>query len=199
MIWPFTMFFSKPTHKYRRVMNPKNMYTIGKVSNWQCRQRAEYEWNVRRTELNKSRIEPLTGIRAKWLARGILKKLQRKMKFVTDIENYGVEDYWATAEEVLNTYRDDCDGFAVAIWSYLGNEAFIEKDIGMVYVYGHMFACWHENGNDDDFWVLDNGFLTRRMVKASKLFPIKRRGKILEPIYGFNVKRWWEYKKIKEV
>lgn len=199
MFWPFSIFNSKPTHKYKRIINPKDMYVIGKVADWQDRQRAEYEWHVGHIELGKKRISPLKGIRARWLARSILKKVQRKMEFVRDIQNYGISDYWATADEVLNTYRDDCDGFAVAIWAYLRHHAYPEEDIGMVYVHGHMFACWHENGNNDDCWVLDNGFMTRGMVKASKFFPIERKGEILEPVYGFNAKSWWNYKKIKEV
>lgn len=198
MIWPFNLFI-RPKYKYKRVMNPKDMAAIGKVHDWQERQKTDYEWNISRSELSKKYITPLTGIRARWAARSILKKVQRKMHFVRDIENYGMSDYWATAEEVLSTHRDDCDGFAVALWAYLTNYNFSEMDIGMVYVHGHMFACWHEDGNDDDFWVLDNGFMTTSMVKASKFFPIKRKDNLLEPIYGFNAKRWWDYKKIKEV
>lgn len=191
------LFSKKPKHTYKRTIMPEDMYVVGKVADWQDRQRAEYRWHVGHLELGKKRIAPLKGIRARWLARSILRKVQRKMDFVSDKENYGVNDYWATADEVLNVLRDDCDGFAVAVWAYLRYNAFVEADIGMVYVYGHMFACWHEEG-DEDFWVLDNGFLTHSMVKASKFFPVERKGEVLEPIYGFNMKNWWNYKKIKE-
>lgn len=191
------LFKSKPKYKYSRTVMPENVCIIGKITDWQDRQRAEYQWHVGHIELGKKRINPLKGIRARWLAKSILKKVQQKMEFVRDIENYGMNDYWATADEVLSTYRDDCDGHSVAVWAYLRYNAFSENTIGMVYVHGHMFACWYEK-EGDDFWVLDNGFMTRRMVKASKFFPIERKGKILEPVYGFNNKNWWKYKKIKE-
>jgi len=193
------LFKSKPKHKYVRTMMPENMYVIGKIADWQDRQKAEYLWHVGHIELGKKRVTPLKGIWARWAVRNILKKVQRKMEFVKDIQNYGLSDYWATSDEVLNTFRDDCDGFAVAMWAYLRHNAFPENNIGMVYVYGHMFACWYESGGGDDFWVLDNGFLTRSMVKASKFFPVERRGEVLEPVYGFNMRNWWKYKKIKEV
>lgn len=43
----------------------------------------------------------------------------------------------------------------------------------------------------DDFYILDNGYLTRKVVKASSYF---FKNEKVRPIVGFNVGNQWSYK-----
>lgn len=129
-------------------------------------------------------------------AKRILREVQKRIDYISDIEQYKRINHYPTSKQVWTTDKDDCDGQAIAVWKALELQEFPADEIGMGVVDGHMFAVWHDPELINDFWVLDNGFLSRKMVKASKLFPCKYRGRPLEPLYGFNVNSWWSYVKI---
>lgn len=123
-------------------------------------------------------------------AQEILQGAQQRIKYVKD-----KEDYWPTSYEVVMSLADDCDGFAIYVWSMLRTSGFPPDSIGMVYVPGdpgHMCACIHETEND--FWILDNGYLTKEIKKAREVFPVKRNGVILNPRFGFNLEKSWRYR-----
>ena len=176
-------------YKYQRELYTKN--AVGKIGMWQRRENGNVTPAIYH-DIDKSDKDKYTAMR-------ILNYLQNEIEFVKDWDQYGVLDHWPTSSEILNSMKDDCDGFAVAVWAYLRRYRIDFKNIGMVYVSGdpaHMITCWHENGDPNDFWVLDNGYMSDRMVKASKLFPFKRNGVEMEPKYGFNHLTWWRYNRI---
>lgn len=135
----------------------------------------------------------------------VMKIINQVIEYTHDYIQYG-RDHWPTSEQVFNTLKDDCDGQSIAMWYLLFKADFPLHEIGMCYLLGvsknncnnkgHMIAVWHDPKLKNDFWVLDNTFLTRKMIKASKLFPIKRNGKIFKPIYGFNLENTWIYKEL---
>jgi len=140
----------------------------------------------------------------KLVCRQVMKTINQVIEYTHDFIQYG-RDHWPTSEQVFKTMKDDCDGQSIAMWYLLISAGIPADQIGMCYLKGigkkdnrgHMIAVWHDPKLEDDFWVLDNKFLTKKMIKASKLFPIKRNGRIFNPIYGFNTKDTWIYKEIK--
>lgn len=46
----------------------------------------------------------------------ILKFVYKKVDYITDKENYGKIEYWASAIETLNREKDDCDGINALIY-----------------------------------------------------------------------------------
>jgi hypothetical protein len=86
---------------------------------------------------------------------------------------------------------------SIAMWRILYNSGQFEPDtIGLVLVHGHMFCCYHHK--DNDFYVLDNGYLSPGTIQlASSLFPVTRKGTLLNPLIGFNLDKAWKYKPVK--
>lgn len=121
----------------------------------------------------------------------VMNWVKENIEYVSDLKNYGTREHWATTKEILNRRRDDCDGQAMAMWRLLRANGVQDSKIGMVHCDGHLFCCLHET--DSDWWVLDNGFLSHRLVKAKDLFPIKRKGRKLVPLWGFNLHSFWVY------
>lgn len=181
----------KPPVYYEKIMQ-ENFAPI-KVSNWQRRQARE----------NLFTESLMPGVSLKDVAKNKLKAIQDLYVHTTDFDNYGVLDYWPTVNDLYSSFvmsnkpyfHEDCDGFAIAMWESLYRSQYQPYHIGMCYVHKHMFCTWHPINIYPDFWVLDNGYLSTKMIKASKLFPIKRDGLLLEPKWGFNLNNWWKFER----
>jgi len=193
--WPF-----KKGPLYERV--PYEGYRPFKITDWQRREKKDEEAKRLSTKVFSSR--KMTRKNAK----GLLRASQRMYVHTTDWDNYGKLDHWPVASDMIGhnftqqayirpqvPFKEDCDGFAIVLWWHL-DWIMIENTnrLGICYVHKHMFAVWHDINIAPDFWVLDNGYLSKKMVKASKLFPIKRDGVMLEPKWGFNLYDVWKYK-----
>lgn len=87
--------------------------------------------------------------------------------------------------------QGDCDGRALHLLGKARSMGFSDAKIGVTIVKGHMFFSLHHT--KDDFYVFDNGFLSRAVVLASDLFPLKKKGVKLVPLYGFNYISEWTY------
>lgn len=111
----------------------------------------------------------------------------RNIKYVSDEKNYDKKEHWATTKEILEKGSGDCEDQAFVIYKKLMAAGYPEKDLGIILVEGHAFACIYYC--PCDFYVLDNGHFTMNIVKASELFPCK--GKV--PIAGFNLTTCWSY------
>jgi len=148
-----------------------------------------YDWQKREKQTNPKK-EIQSGVINLDLAKKIHKECLINFKYVKDIDQFKINDYWATSGEVLKEQKDDCDGFAVLIWRKLRDAGFPDDKIGMIIVPGHMCACIYHSEND--FIILDNGFLTFSFEKASVFFSTDR-GKEKLPILGFNMFYKWGY------
>lgn len=166
-------FWRKPTPFLKK---PYNLYNRDRIRNWQSRQRY----------ITKDKQDGVINMKA---AEEIHLWVLKNIKYVSDETQWHVKEYWPTSEEVMKRKADDCDGIAVAHWFMLRDCGFPDDSIGMVMTDNHMFACIYDE--DDDFWVLDNGYLTTKIVRASKLFPHSKGG---SPIAGFNLFDAWSYK-----
>lgn len=88
-----------------------------------------------------------------------------RMRYQTDIRNYGVEEHWKSwAKEIREgqeDIRDDCDGFATTFAELLAEEGFPLQDIAIVFCYsrqgreGHL-ACKVFDDERGGWYFLDN-------------------------------------------
>lgn len=151
-----------------------NGYGFSKIKNWVARERYE----PCHTSIHDPKLKEAKKIHH-WVLRNI--------KYIGDEKNYNDIDHWATTKEILERGSGDCEDQAFVIYKKLMAAGYPEKDIGIILIEGHAFACIYYCPYD--FYVLDNGYMTMNIVKASKLFPYKK----LEPIAGFNLTDCWSY------
>lgn len=80
-----------------------------------------------------------------------------KIKYTTDIENYGVSDYWAKPAETLKKGMGDCEDIAILKYNMLEKAGMSKKDINVIYtVYkgkGHIYL---EVTLDGKIYNMDN-------------------------------------------
>jgi predicted transglutaminase-like cysteine proteinase len=110
-----------------------------------------------------------------------------KIKFKSDKDNYGMNDYWATPMEFL-ARGGDCEDYAVAKYISLRAMGLTDKDMRLAIVYDHQMKMPHavlvvyeENGT---MLVLDNQ--SENIKRADK---INR----YQPIYSINQLAWWRH------
>jgi len=70
--------------------------------------------------------------------------------YLSDQENYGLVDYWATSTEVIARGKDDCDGQAIACWRKMRDLNLPDLSIGIVIIKsddgrGHAIAGYWPN------------------------------------------------------
>lgn len=74
----------------------------------------------------------------------VLRKIHLKyaaVDYIPDIENYGVEEYWATREEMEKHGGGDCDDFALAKYFDLLEAGIKDSDMKITIIYnGQMHA-----------------------------------------------------------
>jgi predicted transglutaminase-like cysteine proteinase len=111
----------------------------------------------------------------------------KKIVFVNDIDNYGVEDYWATPVESLSRGAGNCKGYAIAKFFSLKMMGVAEEKLRIAYVKSlqynmfHMVMLYYSNPGADPL-VLDN------LVDSIK--PASERRDLL-PIFTFNGAGLW--------
>jgi len=111
----------------------------------------------------------------------------KKIVFVNDIDNYGVEDYWATPVEALSRGAGDCEDYAIAKYFSLKIMGVAEEKLRIAYVKSlqynmfHMVMLYYSNPGADPL-VLDN------LVDSIK--PASERRDLL-PIFTFNGAGLW--------
>ena len=110
-----------------------------------------------------------------------------RARFVTDIEHWGEEDYWATPVELLTTNGGDCEDFSIAKYLTLKSMGVPDEQLRIVYVkalelnQAHMVLAWYPEPDADPL-ILDN------LINAIK--PASSRTD-LEPVYSFNGDGLW--------
>lgn len=179
----FKGMFNFKKSKEKLVLNrtfTKNFDPSGKV----------YVWREREKNCNK--ILDLPDLSKMDMLTYAVKRVQKEIVYMSDVENWDKTDYWPTSQEVFERKREDCDGKAIAMWRILKDSGkFDDREIGLVIICGHMLACYHL---DNDFYVLDNGFVTKEVELASKVFPVTYKNVKFYPLYGFNLTEGWIYK-----
>ncbi|WP_336368254.1 transglutaminase-like cysteine peptidase [Marinobacter sp. C2H3] len=110
-----------------------------------------------------------------------------RARFVSDMEHWGQEDYWATPVELLATNGGDCEDFAIAKYLTLKSMGVPDDQMRIVYVkalslnQAHMVLAWYREPDADPL-ILDN--LINDIKPASQRTD-------LEPVYSFNGAGLW--------
>jgi predicted transglutaminase-like cysteine proteinase len=113
-----------------------------------------------------------------------------RIRFVNDIDLWGVQDYWATPFETLCKNAGDCEDFAIAKFFTLKAIGMPEEKLNIMYVkalqYGiaHMVLAYYSEPGTEPL-ILDN--LIDGIAPASKRPD-------LMPVFGFNGSGLWTAK-----
>jgi predicted transglutaminase-like cysteine proteinase len=108
-------------------------------------------------------------------------------RFVSDEEQWGVEDYWASPREFISQNAGDCEDFALAKYFSLLAVGVPEERLRMTYVnaldlgQAHMVLTYYPTPASEPL-VLDN--LTPDILPASKRSDLR-------PVYSFNGVGLW--------
>jgi predicted transglutaminase-like cysteine proteinase len=143
----------------------------------EARSRAE-QW---RDLINQGTILP----EAEKLAR--VNAFFNRLPFLSDLEHWGKEDYWATPIEMIASNGGDCEDFSIGKYITLKEMGVPESRLRLTYVkalrlnQSHMVVTYFPTPAADPL-VLDN--LTERIAPASQ-----RRD--LLPVYSFNGDGLW--------
>jgi predicted transglutaminase-like cysteine proteinase len=109
------------------------------------------------------------------------------VRFVDDIDLYGVKDYWATPLEVLVRQAGDCEDFAIAKFFSLKAMGVAEDRLNIAYVKSlpynmmHMVLTYYPHPGAEPL-VLDN--------LVDEIHPASRRTDLM-PIFSFNGSGLW--------
>lgn len=110
-----------------------------------------------------------------------------EVRFISDIDHWGIKDYWATPVEFLATDAGDCEDYVIAKYFTLKALGVAESKLYLTYVkavklnQAHMVLTYFETPKSIPL-VLDN--------LNSKIFPATQRKDLL-PVYSFNGDGLW--------
>jgi predicted transglutaminase-like cysteine proteinase len=135
------------------------------------------QWRVfLNTIKNKPPLEQLDAVNRK----------TNKHKYITDIVNWGITDYWETPKEFV--IKDgDCEDFAITKFKSLLYLGFKNEDMRIVVLQdlnlkiAHAVLAVYVNGKP---YILDNQ--AEQVIPADKI-------KHYLPIYSINETNWWRH------
>lgn len=110
-----------------------------------------------------------------------------QVRYVSDQQHWGQEDYWATPLEILGTGGADCEDYSIAKYLTLLQLGVPDEKLRITYVkalalnQAHMVLSYYPTPDAEPL-ILDN--LNKRVLKASS------RNDLL-PIYSFNGSGLW--------
>ncbi len=110
-----------------------------------------------------------------------------RMRWVSDRDHWGLDDYWATPIEMLGTNAGDCEDFSIGKYFTLSETGVDLEKLRITYVkaldydQAHMVLAYYPSPEAEP-WILDNINKT--------LLPASERTDLL-PIYGFNGEGLW--------
>jgi len=107
--------------------------------------------------------------------------------YFTDLDHWGMQDYWATPVETLSSNGADCEDYSIAKYFSLKELGVPLESLRITYVRAlkkneaHMVLAYYPTP-DAEPYILDN--LNGNLVPASER-------KDLEPVYSFNDDDLW--------
>ncbi len=110
-----------------------------------------------------------------------------QVRWLSDLEHWGQEDYWATPIETLASNAGDCEDFSIGKYFSLLEEKFDPEKLRITYVksltydQAHMVLAYYETPESEPL-ILDN--INKTVLPASQRPD-------LMPIYSFNGKSIW--------
>ncbi len=110
-----------------------------------------------------------------------------RVPWLSDMEHWGVEDYWATPVEMLGTNGGDCEDFSAGKYFTLTDVGVQQARLRLTYVkavkfnQAHMVLAYYPAPESEPL-ILDN--IDKRIVPASERPD-------LVPVYSFNAEGLW--------
>jgi predicted transglutaminase-like cysteine proteinase len=104
--------------------------------------------------------------------------------YILDIENYGIEDYWAAPKEFLNLYGD-CEDYAITKMLSLERLGLDASKMRVVVVQDTNLRIPHAVMSIDrgkDILILDNQI--KQVISHKYIYHYT-------PVYSINEKSWW--------
>lgn len=114
--------------------------------------------------------------------------LLNKAKYISDQDNWGQKDYWASPGEFMARFGD-CEDYAIAKFVALGLLGFRDAEMRVVAVkdlnlkVGHAILVVFIDGK---VWVLDNQI--QQVVEAGQI-------RHYQPVFSINKNFWWRHVK----
>lgn len=110
-----------------------------------------------------------------------------KLEFVSDIDHWGSEDYWATPLQMLTSNGGDCEDYSLAKYFTLRVMGVSAERMRLTYVkaleldQAHMVLTYYPQPDADPL-ILDN--------LVTEILPLSKRDDLL-PVYSFNGLGLW--------
>jgi len=117
-------------------------------------------------------------------------KYMNRAKYILDITNWGVKDYWASPGEFFARFGD-CEDYAIAKYMSLKRLGFKLNQLRVVALrdlnlkIGHAVLVVFLDGKT---YVLDNQI--KRVVEAKTI-------RHYQPVFSINDKNWWRHRPVK--
>ena len=110
-----------------------------------------------------------------------------RLRYVSDLEHWGRNDYWATPLELLTSNAGDCEDFSIAKYHTLRQLGIANSKLKMVFVVTtpeqrpHMVLAYYPMPNTDPL-ILDS-FVDEIRLRSQR--------SDLLPVYSFNADGLW--------
>lgn len=110
-----------------------------------------------------------------------------QVPYLSDLQHWGREDYWATPAEMLGSFGGDCEDYSVAKYLSLRNSGIPTEKLRITYVralsqgVSHMVLAYYPTPDADPL-ILDN--------LIGDIRPASQRPDLV-PVYGFNDDDLW--------
>lgn len=135
------------------------------------------EWRKFTAELkDKPRLEQLKAVN----------DYANKHKYVIDMINWGIDDYWESPGEFLFK-NGDCEDYAIIKYMSLKELGFEVEDMRIIVLYDNNINTHHSVlavYDKKDIYILDNQI--NYVINSSKIYHYN-------PIYSVNENNWWVY------
>ena len=107
---------------------------------------------------------------------------------------YSISDFKAVCNIEIKCHEFDSFEFSTLLHRLLIENNFPPNLIGLFAINkSRHISFFIDIPNTNDFWVLDNGYLSSCAIKASELFPVRSEKGLVYPEYGFNLISQWNY------
>lgn len=114
------------------------------------------------------------------------------VRYVDDLSNWAMSDYWQTPEEFI-TRGGDCEDYAITKYFGLTELGFAAEDMRIMVLFDEQLQLHHAVllvHMDGDIWLLDNQ--KSSVVLFSEVSHYR-------PVYSVNASNWWMHKTLAPV
>ncbi len=107
-------------------------------------------------------------------------------KYILDIDNWSVEDYWASTGEFLFK-NGDCEDYAISKYMSLKYLGFSDEDMRILILFDNNLQLYHSVLAvylEGEIFILDNQI--KGVIKDKSIYHYT-------PVFSLNKNSWWRY------